>query len=108
MRKSLRQKNIEQKLRQRSYRERLKRERKPSRDDCARALLHTYFLKFAEDKEVAQDAIDGIVKKLVRQGFAEEPCYEVLDSIVTKYSKGKWQFRRKPHLFGSGMCTSDG
>lgn len=103
MRKSLRQRNTEQKLRQRKYRERLRNERRPSRDDCARILLHTYVLTFARDEGVAQDAMDGIVKKLMSQGFAEDPSYAVLEAIFEKYTKRKWRFRRKPHLINAGM-----
>jgi hypothetical protein len=98
MRKSLQQRNAEQKLRQREYRERLQQERRPSRDDCARVLMHAYFLRFAKDNEATQGAIDGIVTRLVRQGFAPDLSYEVVDGIVKKYAKGRWQFRRKPHL----------
>lgn len=106
MRKALRQKNTEQKLRQRNYRERLRLERKPTRDDCARVLLHTYVLTFAQDEGVAQDAMDGIVRKLMHQGFAEDPSYEVIEAIFEKYTKRKWQFRRKPHLINAGMRSA--
>lgn len=92
-----------QRERQREYRERLKEERRPSRDDVARALLHfaiTENLKNGRREEVNL-LLDRLVDDLTQQGFDPHATEEVLDALVEKYRRG-WDFQRKRHLEMTG------
>jgi phosphoglycolate phosphatase-like HAD superfamily hydrolase len=88
-----------QRERQRDYRARLKEQKRPSRDDVARALLHfaiTENLRHGRVEEVNR-LLDRLVDDLTRQGFDERATEEVLDALVEKYRRG-WDFQRKRHL----------
>jgi hypothetical protein len=92
-----------QRERQRQYRERLKEEKRPSRDDVARALLHfaiTENLKNGRIEEVNL-LLDRLVDDLTQQGFDARATEEVLDALVEKYRRG-WDFLRKRHLEVAG------
>ncbi len=41
---------------------------------------------------------DEIVARLVEQGFDEGKAYEVFDDLIERYTKRRWEFRRKVHL----------
>ncbi|MBI1622636.1 hypothetical protein [Aquamicrobium zhengzhouense] len=93
-----------QRERQRQYRERLKEQKRPSRDDVARALLHfaiTENLKNGRIEEVNL-LLDRLVDDLTQQGFDARATHEVLDALVEKYRRG-WDFQRKRHLEITGQ-----
>lgn len=100
MRKSITQRNAAQRERQQQLRELAKMERKPSRDDIARILLHWTITRASEAGHMSKlDRVeDEIVARLVAQGFDERKSYEVFDDIVERYTKRRWGFRRKIHL----------
>jgi hypothetical protein len=67
--------------RQKDYRDRLRAERKPTRDDIVRVLLHY---------------------GLADQGFDKDASLGVIDDLIDKYTKRGWDFRRKVHLMPPG------
>jgi len=90
----------EQRERQQVYRKRIKSERRPSRDDIARVLLHVVITRSAaRDKlEELEKFGDLIVDRLVEQGFDKRVSYDAFDQLVDKYVKQGWEFRRKTHI----------
>lgn len=89
-----------QRERQQRVRERHKRDRKPSRDDIARILLHTMIMQCYENQQMhmLDGLFDVIVDGLKDQGFDQAASYSVIDDLVEKYTKSNWQFFRKFHL----------
>ena len=90
----------EQRERQQAYRKRIKTERRPSRDDIARVLLHVVITRSAaRDKlDELEKFGDLIVDRLVEQGFDKRVSYDAFDQLIDKYVKQGWEFRRKPHI----------
>lgn len=94
------ERNRKQRDRQREVRARQKAERRPSRDDIARVMLHWFIMGSVSKgrmRELEQSE-DVIVRRLVVQGFESDACYAVFDDLVEKYTGQHWGFRRKPHL----------
>jgi hypothetical protein len=106
LRKPIKQRNEEQRERQRELRAAAKLERKPSRDDIARVLLHWTITKSVSrgQERMLEQVQDEIVTLLVAQGFDERKAYDVFDDLVERYTKKRWGFRRKIHL----LVQSDG
>lgn len=100
MRKTIKARSEEQRERQQALRDQAKRERKPSRDDIARALLHWSITGSAAkgQMETLFRVEDEVVARLVGQGFDEGKAYEVFDDLIERYTKRRWEFRRKVHL----------
>lgn len=100
MPKTTKQKNAAQRERQQQLREQARRERKPSRDDVARVLLYWTITGSAGkgQMETLLRVEDEIVGRLVEQGFDEGKAYEVFDDLIERYTKRRWEFRRKVHL----------
>jgi len=100
MKQSKKERNTAQRERQQALRDQAKRERKPSRDDIARALLHWSIIGSAAkgQMETLFRVEDEIVARLVGQGFDEGKAYEVFDDLIERYTKRRWEFRRKVHL----------
>lgn len=101
MAQSRREKLDKQRERQRVVRATRRAERKPSRDDIARILLHWAIvenLRRGREEEIFrfQKFITG---ELVAQGFDRLACDKAFDELVDKYGAG-WAFQRKPHLHG--------
>ena len=90
----------EQRERQHVYRKRIKTERRPSRDDIARVLLHVVITRSAaRDKlDELEKFGDLIVDRLVEQGFDKRVSYDAFDQLVDKYVKQGWEFRKKTHI----------
>jgi len=90
----------EQRERQQVYRKRIKSERRPSRDDIARVLLHVVITRSAaRDKlDELEKFGDLIVDRLVEQGFDKRVSFDAFDQLVDKYVKQGWEFRRKTHI----------
>lgn len=83
---------------QRAYRAKQKTDRKPSRDDVARILLHwvvTDALR-RSGPEVSRLRTE-LVRRLVSQGFSETHAAARVDDILERYEDGR-DFQRKPHL----------
>ncbi|GGA82108.1 hypothetical protein GCM10011385_40410 [Nitratireductor aestuarii] len=97
-------KNEQEKLRtqrdyQKEYRDRMRAERRPGRDDVARVCLHLMIMN--ADKKGGQDVgrlIEVIAEPLTEQGFDQNASLDVIENLIEKYTKGKWDFRRKMHL----------
>ena len=88
-----------QRERQRKVRAARKAERKPSRDDIARALLHwaiTEMLEKGREQELHR-VQDALVDRLVDQGFAKTAADAAFDELVDRYASG-WDFQRKQRL----------
>lgn len=102
-RKTLKERNEEQRLRQSQMRKTAKELRRPNRDDLARMLLwQMVTLAQKADGSNKQQALDGLCNKivggLVRQGFDEGQSEEVFDTLAKRYASGLPPFRVKRHL----------
>lgn len=88
-----------QRLRQKELRERHRALKRPSRDDIARMLLHIALDENVRGKNFAElDRLqDGLVNKLVNQGFDKQQCDLVFEDLVDRYKRG-WDFTKKVHL----------
>ena len=89
--KSIHQRNEEQRLRQQNIRQCAKELRRPNRDDLARMLLWQMINGLQHNKKTTnrQQELDNlcnmIVGGLVRQGFDVGQCEEVFDALAKKY-----------------------
>ena len=103
-RKSIYQRNEEQRLRQSHVRKAAKELRRPSRDDLARMLLWQMINGLQHNKKVTnrQQELDNlcnmIVSGLVKQGFDEGQSEEVFDDLAKRYTSSLPPFRIKQHL----------
>ena len=88
-----------QRVRQKELRERNRALKRPSRDDFARMLLHIAFEENVRSGNFAEleRLQDGLVDKLVTQGFDKDQCDLVFEDLVDKYKRG-WDFLKKVHL----------
>ncbi|PWL16590.1 hypothetical protein DKP76_16600 [Falsochrobactrum shanghaiense] len=89
-----------QRERQKDYRDRLRAERKPTRDDIARVLLHFMIVKAVKsgNQDGTEKLIDMLLDALADQGFDKDASLEVIDDLIVRYTKSGWDFRRKVHL----------
>lgn len=107
MAQSRREKLDKQRERQRVVRARRRAERKPSRDDIARTLLHWAIvqnLRHGREEEIFR-LQEFITAELVAQGFDRVGCDTAFDELVDKYRAG-WAFQRKPHLHGEPIAAA--
>ena len=110
-RKSIYQRNEEQRLRQSHVRKAAKELRRPSRDDLARMLLWQMINGLQHNKKVTnrQQELDNlcnmIVSGLVRQGFDERQSEEVFDDLAKRYASNLPPFRVKRHLQNDTHAT---
>ena len=109
MKQSKKERNAAQRQRQQALRNQAKRERKPSRDDIARAFLYWSITGSAAkgQMETLFRVEDEIVARLVGQGFDEGKAYEVFDDLIERYTRQRWAFRRKVHLKPRDMYLQD-
>ncbi|CDZ67043.1 Hypothetical protein NGAL_HAMBI2605_53220 [Neorhizobium galegae bv. orientalis] len=101
-RQSDEERNAKQRERQQRLRDQHRAERRPDRDDVARAMLFwaiTGYLKEDRPDRIDQLA-DAVTALLVDQGFDERAAYEVFDELVDRYARDDQPFRRKVHLRG--------
>ncbi|MEP2978568.1 MAG: hypothetical protein ABJO86_03720 [Lentilitoribacter sp.] len=102
--KSLHQRNEEQRLRQQNIRQCAKELRRPNRDDLARMLLWQMINGLQQNKKVTnrQQELDNlcnmIMGGLVKQGFDERQSEDVFDDLAKKYAGSLPPFRLKRHL----------
>ncbi|MBO6920475.1 MAG: hypothetical protein JJ858_18770 [Rhizobiaceae bacterium] len=102
--KSIHQRNEEQRLRQSQMRRTAKELRRPSRDDLARMLLWQMINGLQQNKKTTNRQLEldnlcnMIVSGLVKQGFDEGQCEDVFDAIARKYASSQPPFRIKRHL----------
>ena len=110
--KSIHQRNEEQRLRQQNIRQCAKELRRPNRDDLARMLLWQMINGLQHNKKITnrQQELDNlcnmIVGGLVKQGFDERQSEEVFDAIARKYTSSLTPFRIKRHL-QKDVCASE-
>ncbi|KAB2784135.1 hypothetical protein F9K97_18840 [Brucella anthropi] len=97
-----------QRERQKDYRDRLRAERKPTRDDIARVLLHFMIVKAVKsgNQDGMEKLIDMLLDALKGQGFDKDASLEVIDDLIVRYTKSGWDFRRKVHL-SAGELVGD-
>jgi hypothetical protein len=88
-----------QRVRQKALRERNKGLRRPTRDDFARMMLHLALDQLTRDQDIEEltRLQDGLVRRLVKQGFDNQQCYLAFEDLLDKYKKG-WSFQKKVHL----------
>lgn len=101
--KSIHQRNEEQRLRQQNIRQCAKDLKRPNRDDLARMLLWQMItLAQKADGTNKQQALDGLCNKivsgLVKQGFNERQSEDVFNDLAKKYASSLPPFRVKRHL----------
>lgn len=102
--KSIHQRNEEQRLRQQNIRQCAKELRRPNRDDLARMLLWQMINGLEHNKKVTnrQQELDKlcnmIVSGLVKQGFDARESEIVFDALAKKYASNLPPFRIKRHL----------
>lgn len=98
-------KRVHKRLEKQRERSKANRRRKrdgkiPSRDDIARVALRWLFVTadaIGDDRK--QLRLEGhILDELARQGFNEQASERVLEALVDKYTKEKWDFFPKVHL----------
>jgi len=63
---------------------------RPSRDDFARMMLHLALDQLMRDQNIEELARlqDGLVRRLVSQGFDRQQCHLVFEDLLDKYKKG--------------------
>jgi hypothetical protein len=97
-----------QRQRQMKVRAAQRRERKPSRDDIARTLLHWAIvqnLKLGREQELDRLQV-SVVDRLAARGFDRRQADAAFDELVEKYGSG-WTFQRKPRLRDDSVGGSD-
>jgi hypothetical protein len=99
MAQSRRQRLDRQRERQQALRAEASAQRKPSRDDIARTLLHwaiTENIKHGREEEIYRLQVQ-VVEHLVIQGFDRRASDTAWDALVDKYRNG-WAFQTKRRL----------
>jgi hypothetical protein len=99
-RESLAERNRKQRARQQEIRDAQRENKRPGRDDIARATLY-WMITQALDKSTEErlEMMQAhIVDLLSSQGFDEAASFAVFDDLIEKYKDGRWRFRRKVHL----------
>ncbi|WP_105372150.1 hypothetical protein [Neorhizobium huautlense] len=101
-RQTLEERNAKQRERQQRLRDRHRAERRPDRDDVARAMLFWTITSYLEQErpDWIEELADAVVGVLVDQGFDERAADEVFDDLVDRYASDDQPFRRKVHLRG--------
>lgn len=96
-----------QRERQKIYRDRLKADRKPTRDDIARVVLHFVVMHAskADDPQSLDRFTKRVLKTLKAQGFDEDASLDVFDDLIAKYTKKNWGFRRKTHMVDGDLLA---
>jgi hypothetical protein len=102
-RKTIRQRNAEQRVRQQKVRDDAREHRRPTRDDIARTLLWQMIVT-AKQKRKRDEILDRlgseIVAELVLQGFDPRESEAVFDALAEKYEPEVRPFRIKRYLEG--------
>lgn len=101
-RQTLEERNAKQRERQQRLRDRHRAERRPDRDDVARAMLFWTITGYLEQgrPDWIEELGEAVVGVLVDQGFDERAADEVFDDLVDRYARDDQPFRSKPHLRG--------
>jgi hypothetical protein len=101
-RQTLEERNAKQRERQQRLRDRHRAERRPDRDDVARAMLFWTITSYLDQgrQDWIEELADAVVGILVDQGFEERAADEVFDDLVDRYARDDQPFRSKPHLRG--------
>lgn len=101
-RQTLEERNAKQRERQQRLRDRHRAERRPDRDDVARAMLFWTITSYLDQgrQDWIEELGDAVVGVLVGQGFDERAADEVFDDLVDRYARDDRPFRSKPHLRG--------
>jgi len=100
-RKSIRQRNAEQRVRQQKVRDDARAQRRPTRDDIARTLLWQMIVtakKKRKRDEILVRLCEEIVAELVLLGFDARESEAVFEALAEKYEPEVRPFRIKRHL----------
>ena len=98
MRRSTAARRREQADYQRAYRAKQKTNRKPSRDDVARVMLHWVVTDALRRSGPELSRLRAeLIRRLVDHRFSEPHAAARVDDILERYEDG-WDFQRKPHL----------
>jgi len=100
-RKSIRQRNAEQRVRQQKVRDDARAQKRPTRDDIARTLLWQMIVTAKQKRkrdEILDRLCDEIVAELVLQGFDIRESEAVFEALADKYEPDIRPFRIKRHL----------
>lgn len=109
-RKSIRQRNAEQRVRQQKVRDEARDHRRPTRDDIARTLLWQMIVtakKKRKRDEILDRLCEEIVVELVLQGFDTSESEAVFEALAEKYEPEVRPFRIKRHLDGKARVSGD-
>lgn len=109
-RKSIRQRNAEQRVRQQRVRDEARDHRRPTRDDIARTLLWQMIVtakKKRKRDEILDRLCEEIVAELVLQGFDIRESEAVFEALAEKYEPEVRPFRIKRHLDGKARAGGD-
>ena len=109
-RKSIRQRNAEQRVRQQRVRDEARDHRRPTRDDIARTLLWQMIVTAKKKRrcdEILDRLCDEIVAELVHQGFDTRESEAVFVALAEKYEPEVRPFRIKRHLDGKARVGGD-
>lgn len=102
-RKSIRQRNTEQRVRQQRVRDEAREHRRPTRDDIARTLLWQMIVTAKQKRrrdEILERLCGEIVAELALQGFDVRESEAVFEALAEKYESEVRPFRIKRHLEG--------
>lgn len=88
-RQTLEERNAKQRERQQRLRDRHRAERRPDRDDVARAMLFWTISSYLDQgrRDWIEELADAVVGVLVDQGFDERAADEVFDDLVDRYAR---------------------
>ena len=106
-RKSIRQRNAEQRVRQQKVRDTAREHRRPTRDDIARTLLWQMIVTAKQKRkrdEILGLLCDEIVAELALQGFDARESEAVFEALAEKYEPEVRPFRIKRHLDGKARA----
>lgn len=111
-RESDEQRRKKQRRRQRAYRARLRKEKKPSHEDLARAVLDvalTYNLQLGRHQELL-DLLGEVAKRLKDIGFHERDTEVVWFDLQDRYQRGWSMLRRRrsiAEMEAEGLLDAD-
>lgn len=109
-RKSIRQRNAEQRVRQQKVRDTAREHKRPTRDDIARTLLWQMIVTAKQKRkrdEILGLLCDEIVAELVLQGFDPRESEAVFEALAEKYEPDVRPFRVKRHLDGKDRADRE-
>ena len=83
---------------------RFSKKRCPELRAYARVFLHFMIAKAMKsgNQDGMEKLIDMLLDGLADQGFDKDASLDVIDDLIVRYTKRRWDFRRKVHLLPHG------